>query len=131
MERDLEAVAISAQTNVNRLVDIVKENGILQAQIKEKLEKQVIQNVMSVVVQVDVNRDFSLGPQELEMLVLRLKNMPGIKFDEPNFRKACGRASADGTTTLAEIMQILRNLKDDSVAEEDNIFHLQPKELLK
>jgi hypothetical protein len=53
--------------------------------------------------------------------------MPGIEFDEGNCHKAIGKKS---TMKVVEVMTILRNLLDDSVAEEDNIFHLTPRALL-
>jgi hypothetical protein len=126
VEEELGEIAKSAQTNVNRLVQIVSENAILQAKIKLHLEQQVIQNVMTIVVTADSNRDWTLCKAEMEMLVMRLKAMPGIEFDEANFRKVCRKDSL----TVAEIMNVLRNLLDDDVPEEDNIFHLKPRELL-
>ena len=55
--------------------------------------------------------------------------MPGIEFDEVIYRKAIG-SKEKTTMTVVEVMTILRNLLDDSVAEEDNIFHLTPRALL-
>jgi uncharacterized membrane protein required for colicin V production len=84
---------------------------------------------MGVVVQADADRDFCIGKSEMEVLILRLKMIQGIEFDEANFRKAVSM-DAEGIIHLSEIMKVLRNLMDDSVAEEDNIFHLKPETLL-
>lgn len=110
-------------------MEINNEYKELNAKIKKNLERAVVQQVVTVVVQSDTNRDFTLTPQELEMLVMRLKMIKGIDFDETNFRNAVSQ-DEDGIIHLAEIMKVLRNLMDDSVPEEDNIFHLKPETLL-
>lgn len=129
VEEELVGIAEAAQTNVNRLVEMNNEFRELNARIKKNLERSVVQQVVTIVVQSDQNRDFTIGPQELEMLVMRLKLIKGIEFDEANFRKAVS-LDKDGVVHLAEIMKVLRNLMDDDVAEEDNIFHLKPETLL-
>jgi len=53
--------------------------------------------------------------------------MKGFEFDEANFQKALAN---DDDITTADVMNVFRNLKDDSVKEEDNIFHLKPEQLL-
>lgn len=129
VEEELVGIAEAAQTSVNRLVEMNNEWRELNAKIKKNLERSVIQQVVSVVVQSDSNRDFTIGPKELEMLVMRLKMIKGIEFDEANFRNAISQ-DEDGDLKLAEIMKVLRNLLDDDVPEEDNIFHLKPETLL-
>lgn len=129
VEDQLLCIAEAAQTNVKRLVEIVQENAALQAKIKQNLEQAVIQSVVSVLIQSDANHDFTLGPAEIEMLVLRLNQIKGIQFDQANFRAVISQ-DVDGVIHVSEIMKILRNLLDDSVPEEDNIFHLQPDALL-
>lgn len=129
VEEELSGIAEAAQTNVNRLVEMNHEWRELNAKIKKNLERSVVQQVMSVVVQADADRDFFIGKSEMEVLILRLKMIQGIEFDEANFRKAVSM-DADGIIHLSEIMKVLRNLMDDSVAEEDNIFHLKPETLL-
>jgi TolA-binding protein len=127
VQKELDTIAKASQTNVNRLVEICTETATLQTKIKHHLQQQIIQNVIEIVVTMDSNQDWTLGPSEMDMLVMRLKAMPGIEFDEGNYRNAIGKKS---TMTVVEIMTILRNLLDDSVAEEDNIFHFTPRALL-
>mmetsp|Transcript_50535 Transcript_50535/g.75515 ORF Transcript_50535/g.75515 Transcript_50535/m.75515 type:complete len:276 (-) Transcript_50535:214-1041(-) len=133
VEGELNDLAKGAQTNVDRLVAIVKENGELQAQIKTNLQRQVIQQVLGIVLQSDRNQDYQLNKMEMEMMILRLKNIPGIEFDEANFRKQIKAEDddGDGTLDLNAVVTILRNLMDDDVPEEENIFHMHPDELIK
>ena len=85
-----------------------------------------MQNVLEALVQSDSNQDFSLNLGEKEMLILRLSNLPGIVFDDDNFRKMVG----DKDLNISHLMQMLRNLMDDGIPENDNIFHLKPAFML-
>jgi len=78
-------------------------------------------NIISLVVQADWDQDFSLNKNEMEMLVMRLNGLSGVEFVEENFRK---RVTAP--MTLEATMAILRNLTDDTVSDEDNIFRMKP-----
>jgi hypothetical protein len=120
-------VAQSAQTSVNRLTEIVIRNAEIQAHIKQNLEKQVLSSLVSIVVNTDNNRDFELNEMELNTLMLRLRGVKGVAFDEANFRKVIPKAPVP----LARIMMVVRNLLNPDVPEEDNVFHMKPKEMLK
>lgn len=98
----------------------------IQAKIKVILEREVMQNVLEALVLSDRNQDFSLNLGEKEMLMLRLSNVPGIEFDDGNFRKMVG----DNDLNISHLMQMLRNLMDDGIPENDNIFHLKPASIL-
>ena len=125
VESSLSEIAAKAKTSVSRLTQLVKRNGEIQAQIKLTLERQVLHDIVSTVVNTDRNQDFALNDAELGMLVMRLKAQKGVQFDETNFRKL-----VETPCTLASILKVVRNLMDDDVPEEENVFHLQPRELI-
>lgn len=121
----MSEIAAKANTSVSRLTELVKRNGEIQAQIKQNLERQVLNDIVSTVVNTDRSQDFALNDVELSMLIMRLKAQKGVQFDEANFRKL-----VEMPCTLASILKVVRNLMDDSVPEEENVFHLQPRELI-
>ena len=127
MEKGLGQIADQNNTQTTRLVELVKENGELQLEVKRTLEKQVMQNIIDVVVSSDRDGHFTLAPQETEMLKARLQNMQGIKFNATNFDNMI--ASDENELTVTDVMNILRNLLDDEVKEEDNVFVLDPGSL--
>mmetsp|Transcript_3651 Transcript_3651/g.6656 ORF Transcript_3651/g.6656 Transcript_3651/m.6656 type:complete len:281 (-) Transcript_3651:159-1001(-) len=143
---ELEEVEGSLQkfantTNVNRLVEVVQENKRLQRQIKENLEAQVMQTVMTTLFRSDRNKDLSLSRNELLIFQVRMQNMEGVDFNDETFMKyidAVDNDDDDDPTTitnnndvpLAKIMQLLRNLLDDDLSPEENIFVLHPEELI-
>jgi len=127
VEGELEKIAAQGQTNVSRLTSIVQENKKLQTKIKANLEQQIMVDVMNIVLKADRSGDGNLSKQEMYMLKLRMKNMPGFDFDEENFNKCL--ENADNVTT-ADVMNVFRNLKDSTLDEKDNIFHMHPEQLL-
>lgn len=127
VEEGLSNVAAESGTQVQRLVDLVKENGELQREIKASLEKQVMQQIIDAVVRSDRDGNFTLTPRETSRLKAHLTSMDGIKFSAANFDNMI--ASDENELTLTDVMRIIRNLLDDEVAEKDNVFLLDPESL--
>ena len=125
IESALNEIAAKSNASVTRLVEIVKRNGEIQTKIKKNLERQVLQDIVSLVVSTDRDKDFTLNETELNMLIMRLQGHKGVRFDETNFRKLITTPC-----TLTSILKVVRNLMDDDVAEDDNVFHLQPREII-
>ena len=129
VEEGLSKIATKSGTQVNRLVEIVKENGELQTKIKKALERQVMQGIVDAVVTSDRDGNFTLSPRETQMLKMRLKNIQGINLNQQNFDNMI--ASDENELTVPDVMNIVRNLLDDDVPRERNIFILEPESLLK
>ena len=125
VENSLSEIATNANTTVIHLTELVKRNGQVQTKITENLKQQVLYDIISFVVNADQNHDFTLNETELPMLIMRLKAKKGVTFDEANFRKL-----VKTPCTLASILEVIWNLMDDTVPEEENVFHLQPRELI-
>lgn len=128
VESKLTALAAKSGAQVDRLVHVVHENGVLQQQIKQSLQAQVIQQLVSCVVQTDSDRDFALSANEVNDLKLTLSCLPGVGFDEVNFQKFV--SADDGGLTLQDVLLIVHRLTDDTVDETDHIFHLNPQDVL-
>lgn len=125
VEQDLAAISKTAGCNVDRLVDIVKENGAIQQKVKANLEASVMQNVLQAVLASDTDEDFQLNAREMKRLETRLANLPGIEFDVKNFRAL---VDTQHDMQLRDIMALFRNLKQD-IPEEENVFHLRPEKM--
>lgn len=129
VEEGLSKIADKSGTQVSRLVEIVKENGELQLKIKKALERQVMQGIVDAVVTSDKDGNFTLSPKETEMLKMRLRNIDGIVLNQTNFDNMI--ASDENELTVPDVMNIVRNLLDDDVPRERNVFVLDPESLLK
>ena len=112
VQTDLDKVAQASGQSVNQLVDIVQENGKLQTEILDHLQAEVLGQIMTAVLATDADRDFVLNKREVETLVLRLKNLPGVDFNEAAFRAVL--KSDQGELTLSDVCAIARNLQDET-----------------
>lgn len=128
VEEGLSKIADKSNTQVNRLVEIVKEMGELQLRVKTVLERQVMQQIVDAVVTSDKDGNFTLTPQETEMLKLRLKNIGGVVLNQENFDNMI--ASDENELTVSDVMHMVRNLLDDNVPQEKNVFVLDPESLV-
>lgn len=119
VEEKLSKVAYSS--NVDRLVEIVKETKQVNREIKENIKAKVVQDILSSVLRTDRNADLSIGNAgELKQLMTRLKNMPGFQFHEDRFLQILG-APTEKPIRIGKIMELIRNLLDDPNSQE-NVF---------
>ena len=125
---DLAAITKKSGGQTDRIVEIVKENGQIQSKIKRHLETQVMQSVLNAVLASDTDEDFSISVNEIARMKLRLKNIPGIKFDEKNFDAMYANKVGEKELQMNDIMKMFRNLKED-IPEQENIFHIDTKQL--
>jgi hypothetical protein len=97
----------SRNKNVDRIVEIVQEQKNIQTVIKEKMNQQILQQIMQVVVRSD-RRDgnWTLRPTEVEALIVRIGLVEGVEFHEQRFRDLVQAKQP----TVATIMGIIRSL---------------------
>mmetsp|Transcript_31284 Transcript_31284/g.46671 ORF Transcript_31284/g.46671 Transcript_31284/m.46671 type:complete len:261 (-) Transcript_31284:212-994(-) len=117
VEKDLSKLANTS--NLDRLVAVVNEQKRATANIKRILKNDIMVQVMRVLMDSDRNQDFVIGPNEIMMMILRMRNVNGVKFNEKNFRE---RVASEGSMSLTEIMDLFRDLEDDDIDEENAIF---------
>lgn len=86
----------------------------------------------------DQDADFIIDPEEIAGLKLRLDTIDGVDFSEENFNKALQRSGYDpnsvdvkaGGFNIKVVLDVMKNLLDDDVPEEDNIFTIKPDKLI-
>ena len=128
VEFKLNEVAGKTGAQVDTLVSIVQENGQLQQQIKSQLEDQVVQQLMTAILTTDRDGSFTLDHSEVYQLEIRLAALPAVHFEKQKFRDFL--ASDQDDLTLADLTNLVHNLKDKNVPEQDRIFRFQPTDIL-
>lgn len=109
-ESTLSDIAVSQQTDVKMLVDLVKENKVILNGMKEMLEGEALADLMEVVLVSDRDEDFKIDPEEINAFILRLKNLNGVDFDEDEFRKILTTNELD----IQFVMLLVRDMIDDT-----------------
>ena len=119
---------------MDRLVTVVTEQNKVQKEMKDALTRDVVQDIMTAVFQVDRDRDFTMSKEEVQTLRLRLENFPGIVLNSQRFQEFTTTGSDyqdDGKLTLSNILSIARNMQDSSIPEDQRVIQIDPKSLLK
>ena len=113
---------LTKNRNVDRLIEIIHEQKILQEKMRGKINQQVMQQIMSLVVRVDRDQNWTLRPTEIEALIVRLGLVENIEFDEQRFRQMLTH-----DPSVSSIMQIIRSLleRDDEYQHGRPIFKLK------
>lgn len=113
------------RTELKRLKHVVERQNEVHKRMKKCLQNQVLQDILEVVVQADQDRDFQISPQELEVLALRMNGIPGVQFNERNFRALM----AAGDRRISSVFSMIRTLMSDD-DDSNDIFTFRPEELM-
>jgi hypothetical protein len=146
VEVALSEIAAASGQNTNALVEIVHENGQLQQEIIQKLQSEVTMQIMTAILQTDRDQNFILSAGEVNQLIMRLQNIPGVEFHENALRRRIGADTGD--LTLADVCamahdyllpQPAQGQRKDSTTEtvatnnnddDDRIFVFRPRSVL-
>lgn len=115
-EADLASISATQGVSIDVLVKQVSEYKLIQQQVKEDLKSKIKQTLLSVVLRSDIDQDYQIDPEEIDMVVLRLNSLPNVKFNEANFRKAIKKDNGSLVTFMNE------HLTDDMKMVKDKIF---------
>jgi len=97
--------------------------------MKKIMEASVVQQLITTVIRTDRDLDLKIGPTELKRLMQRLDATAGFEFHKDRFIALLGDTSQP--VDISKIMMVIRNLKDNSLSEEENVFVMHPEQLLK
>jgi len=114
--------------NVDRLVEVVRETKKNNAEMKKIMEASVVQQLITTVIRNDRDGDLKIGPVELKRLMSRLNSTVGFEFHEDRFIALLGNTNEP--VDISKIMTVIRNLKDPSLSDEDQVFVMRPEQLL-
>ena len=128
VEGELDSIAVKSGGQVDRIVNVVHENGLLQAQIKEMLDDEVLQQLLTAILVTNHNGDNVLCKLELRQLEYKFRNIPGIIFHKDRFQAFC--ENDEGEMTIADITKIVHNLRDPTTPKENCVFEYDTKALV-
>jgi hypothetical protein len=124
VEQEL-ALYAKDDTELRRLQHIVARQAEVHVAMRKCLQRQVVSDILEIVVGSDRDRDFAISAQELETMVLRMKALSGVRFNERNFRAHM----ADGDRSISCVMKMIRQLMMDD-DDSNDIFTLSPHDLV-
>jgi len=110
VESTLSDIASSQNTDVKKLVNLVNENKKIVVGMKEMLEGEALADLMEVILISDRDEDFKIDPEEVNSLILRLRNLNGVDFNEDEFRKILETQELD----INFVMLLVKDMIDDT-----------------
>lgn len=116
-ESDLASISATQGVSIDKLVvEQVNEYRVIQNHVKEDLKTKIKQTLLSVVIRSDVDQDYQIDPEEIDIVVLRLRSLPNVKFNESCFRKAIRKDNGSLVTFMND------HLGDDMTISKNKIF---------
>ena len=80
-------------TQINELMDLVRQNKEINEGMRFVLRNKVLEEVISLVLDIDNDGSFTIQNKEIDRLIIGMNLIDEIKFDARTFRKdlvACG-----------------------------------------
>ena len=108
VEEGLATMADQQGTDVNRLMQLVEENGKAIDEMKILMKGKICQNIISIMLKCD-DGDFRLDEKEIEVLCLRLDNIDGVIFHEEIMRKLIN----DQNGSLMAVVGVVKAMLND------------------
>lgn len=107
--------------NVNSVLEYKKQIGESRAILdvmKKNVKAKALQNVITVVLNSDIDGDYSLNTNEVDSLIQNLKSINGLQMNEQGFRKIIKQN--DGSVNA--VVKILKHIMNDTGGNINDIF---------
>lgn len=104
------------------MIDLVKENEQVLADMKDNLRQRIVQDVLGLVIRSDEDNNGLFSEKEVHLLAFKIKlqlGVYGVEFDEDKFQKVLCR----GSSSMAQAVQITKRLIPDLPEEEEEEDH--------
>ena len=113
---------LTKNKNLDRVLEVIQEQELIQEQMRDAINKQIMQDILEVVMRVDRDKDWTLRPTEIETLIVRLGLNPMVEVNETKFRQMLLMAP-----NVSTIMQLIRALleRDDEYEHSDSVLKIK------
>jgi hypothetical protein len=118
---------VPLKINKQQVVRSYLFNFVFFITIQKCVKADAEQTFISAIMASDADSDNAFSDQEVKMLELRLQQIPGVDI-HPGI---LATRLAATKRTMAEVMNLLKELYDDTIPDEERIFVVKAKQLLK
>jgi len=125
--KDLEDTLETIKKSETKSLDVLEKQVAQQREILNSMEGNlkatIMQNLVSTVLASDKDGDKMLCDEEIDLLINKIENLYDVELQEDKFKMTIIGAGR----SLNAVMEVGRNLMDDSTPPEDRIFNLKGK----
>lgn len=124
VEDALDLLTRTQDQNVQKLKDQVAESYKILQSMEKNLRTSVLQNLMTVIIRCDTDGDFTIDIDEIDNLLLKLKQINGLHINEQKFRDIVAEAGGKVDAIMLMIKDVLE--RDESIiALHERIFQFE------
>lgn len=121
VEHTLEEIRALDGASLSQLEKQLKETELIYNSMEENLKSNVLQNLVTVVLDCDNDGDMILSDDEIDALIEKTQGLYGINVKDEEAKKLI---IANGRSINA-LMGLMRNLLDDSVPPAERLFTVE------
>jgi hypothetical protein len=104
VEEAFADLVTSSGDDVIRMVDLSREHGTIQREMKQLEQTQRMQQVLQAFLRSDADHNFEMDDSELDMLMIRLKAIGGLSFfDESKMRDSLHNSDSKSLSSLYKV----------------------------
>jgi len=120
LETELENYVGGSKVDVGRLKGVVIEYREVQNELKDVVKQKAEEQILQAILSSDSDRDYSLSPQELERLLIRLKSLPGVRIREAKLRQLLFDGLTTASVPLHQLLALIKKLGSDAQQPESS-----------
>ena len=122
IEGAMDMLTTTQGQNVQVFKNQVEENRKILEGMEKNLKTSVLQNLMTVIIRCDTDGDFTVDSEDIESLILRLKQINGIHIDEQKFRAVVDSSDGKVDALILMIKELLEAENNSKTPTSDRIF---------
>jgi hypothetical protein len=115
VNEELQDFAKSTGTTVDRLIELCDEQQKIHTEMQKHLQAKVLQQIITITLQSDTNQNYIVSEDEVNVLMERLRHIPGVIFHEDRFRDLLRQSEPPQALTLTDLCRIARNMQPSNV----------------
>jgi glutaredoxin 2 len=119
VEVALDTITKTQGQSIGDFENQVAQNREILKSMKTNLKSSVLQNLLSVIMSSDADKDMVVDDGEIDNLIRRIENIGGVEVHEDRFRAAISGKS------VSSVMGIIQNLLRDDLPPEEKIFEFK------
>jgi regulator of replication initiation timing len=119
VEVALDTITKTQGQSIGEFENQVAQNREILKSMKTNLKSSVLQNLLSVIMSTDTDKDMVVDATEIDNLIRRIENIGGVEVHDDRFRAAFSGKS------VSSIMGVIQNLLRDDLPPEEKIFEFK------
>lgn len=121
MEETLTAINKMETQSVDEMAKQLEQSRNILSKMEKNMQATVLQNIISVVLRCDLDNDMSMGDDEIDLLLSKLRAHNAVEVDEDKFRTVI---VSNGRSMNAIMSMIKTIIQSKDLPEEEQIIRI-------